>query len=286
MLIWHLIMRAYSVLDSTMGSSNNMTLFLALSTTKVCTKEFSKYCWFLAARRHVNRMCVYINKPIIESGTAGYLGQVEPLIYAGRTSEGPQAPCFECTPRANDRRTYPTCTIRNTPSEPVHCVVWAKFLFKLALFLITKIHTWLGSLHIFFCISVNFLARQIQKTRKFLPIWTIQKHRIPKTIRVVKSPKRTTLYGQEPLLLATNLWAPKSLSLWDYSTETSQHCWACAACGWTIQVDVNRVRWMWARWRRPELIRVRAFVRTSITSYPIVMGSTYFNVDWLFRSRR
>ncbi|KAL5106654.1 SUMO-activating enzyme subunit 2 [Taenia crassiceps] len=83
-----------------------------------------------AARRHVNRMCVYINKPIIESGTAGYLGQVEPLIYAERTPKGPQAPCFECTPRANDRRTYPTCTIRNTPSEPVHCVVWAKFLFN------------------------------------------------------------------------------------------------------------------------------------------------------------
>ncbi|VDK23354.1 unnamed protein product [Taenia asiatica] len=83
-----------------------------------------------AARRHVNRMCVYANKPIIESGTAGYLGQVEPLIYAKRTSKGPQAPCFECTPRANDRRTYPTCTIRNTPSEPVHCVVWAKFLFN------------------------------------------------------------------------------------------------------------------------------------------------------------
>ncbi|VDM30517.1 unnamed protein product [Hydatigera taeniaeformis] len=83
-----------------------------------------------AARRHVNRVCVSLNKPIIESGTAGYLGQVEPLIYAKRTSKGPQAPCFECTSRANDRRTYPTCTIRNTPSEPVHCVVWAKFLFN------------------------------------------------------------------------------------------------------------------------------------------------------------
>ncbi|CDS43661.1 SUMO activating enzyme subunit 2 [Echinococcus multilocularis] len=83
-----------------------------------------------AARRHINRMCVYLNKPIIESGTAGYLGQVEPLVYAERTPKGPQAPCFECTPRANDRRTYPTCTIRNTPSEPVHCVVWAKFLFN------------------------------------------------------------------------------------------------------------------------------------------------------------
>jgi len=30
----------------------------------------------LAARRHVNRMCLAADVPLIESGTAGYLGQV------------------------------------------------------------------------------------------------------------------------------------------------------------------------------------------------------------------
>lgn len=84
----------------------------------------------MAARRHVNRMCVSISKPIIESGTSGYLGQVEPLIYLKANGKTPQALCFECSPRVNDKRTFPTCTIRNTPSEPVHCVVWAKFLFN------------------------------------------------------------------------------------------------------------------------------------------------------------
>ncbi len=29
------------------------------------------------ARRHVNRICVATNIPLIESGTAGYLGQVQ-----------------------------------------------------------------------------------------------------------------------------------------------------------------------------------------------------------------
>uniref|UniRef100_A0A5K3FSI6 SUMO-activating enzyme subunit n=1 Tax=Mesocestoides corti TaxID=53468 RepID=A0A5K3FSI6_MESCO len=86
-----------------------------------------------AARRHVNRMCVHVGRPLIESGTSGYLGQVEPLLFIKNENNDPgkrKAACFECQPRETDRRTYPTCTIRNTPSEPVHCVVWAKFLFN------------------------------------------------------------------------------------------------------------------------------------------------------------
>jgi molybdopterin/thiamine biosynthesis adenylyltransferase len=31
------------------------------------------------ARRHVNRLCCAANVPLIESGTAGYLGQVTPI---------------------------------------------------------------------------------------------------------------------------------------------------------------------------------------------------------------
>ncbi len=34
------------------------------------------------ARRHVNRMCMAARIPLIESGTAGYLGQVQPLMKA------------------------------------------------------------------------------------------------------------------------------------------------------------------------------------------------------------
>ncbi|XP_017053395.1 SUMO-activating enzyme subunit 2 [Drosophila ficusphila] len=75
-----------------------------------------------AARNHVNRMCLNADVPLIESGTAGYNGQVE-LIKRGLTQ------CYECTPKAK-QRSFPGCTIRNTPSEPIHCIVWAKHLFN------------------------------------------------------------------------------------------------------------------------------------------------------------
>uniref|UniRef100_A0A1A9X0H2 SUMO-activating enzyme subunit n=1 Tax=Glossina brevipalpis TaxID=37001 RepID=A0A1A9X0H2_9MUSC len=75
-----------------------------------------------AARNHVNRMCLNADVPLIESGTAGYNGQVE-LIKKGLTQ------CYECTPKAT-QKSFPGCTIRNTPSEPIHCIVWAKHLFN------------------------------------------------------------------------------------------------------------------------------------------------------------
>lgn len=75
-----------------------------------------------AARNHVNRMCLAAEVPLIESGTAGYSGQVQ-LIKKGLTM------CYECQ-EAPREKTFPGCTIRNTPSEPVHCIVWAKHLFK------------------------------------------------------------------------------------------------------------------------------------------------------------
>uniref|UniRef100_A0A1A9ZX08 SUMO-activating enzyme subunit n=1 Tax=Glossina pallidipes TaxID=7398 RepID=A0A1A9ZX08_GLOPL len=75
-----------------------------------------------AARNHVNRMCLNAQVPLIESGTAGYNGQVE-MIKKGLTQ------CYECTPKAT-QKSFPGCTIRNTPSEPIHCIVWAKHLFN------------------------------------------------------------------------------------------------------------------------------------------------------------
>ncbi|XP_076264949.1 ubiquitin-like activating enzyme 2 [Rhynchophorus ferrugineus] len=74
------------------------------------------------ARNHVNRMCLAADVPLIESGTSGYSGQVE-LIKKGATQ------CYECLPKP-PQKSFPGCTIRNTPSEPVHCIVWAKHLFN------------------------------------------------------------------------------------------------------------------------------------------------------------
>ena len=75
-----------------------------------------------AARNHVNRMCLAANKPLIESGSAGYLGQVT-VIKKSSTE------CYECNP-APRQKSFPGCTIRNTPSELIHCIVWAKYLFN------------------------------------------------------------------------------------------------------------------------------------------------------------
>ncbi|CAI5983521.1 unnamed protein product [Closterium sp. NIES-64] len=80
----------------------------------------------LPARRHVNRMCLAAGVPLIDSGTTGFLGQV--TVHMKGVSQ-----CYECTPKQAPK-SYPTCTITNTPSKPVHCIVWAKELPFVALF--------------------------------------------------------------------------------------------------------------------------------------------------------
>uniref|UniRef100_A0A8C2BJR9 THIF-type NAD/FAD binding fold domain-containing protein n=1 Tax=Cyprinus carpio TaxID=7962 RepID=A0A8C2BJR9_CYPCA len=74
------------------------------------------YLAIFVARNHVNRMCLAADIPLIESGTAGYLGQVT-VIKKGQTE------CYECQPKPT-QKTFPGCTIRNTSSEPIHCIVW------------------------------------------------------------------------------------------------------------------------------------------------------------------
>ncbi|KAM5500176.1 E1 ubiquitin-activating protein uba2 [Microsporum canis] len=72
----------------------------------------------LDARRHVNRMCLAANVPLVESGTTGYNGQVQ-VIKKARTE------CYDCTNKPVPK-SFPVCTIRSTPSQPIHCIVWAK----------------------------------------------------------------------------------------------------------------------------------------------------------------
>lgn len=76
------------------------------------------------ARRHVNKMCVSTDVPLIDCGTAGFSGQVQVILP--RKSE-----CYDCRSHPAPK-TFPVCTIRSTPSQPIHCVVWSKsFLFTL-----------------------------------------------------------------------------------------------------------------------------------------------------------
>lgn len=77
----------------------------------------------LEARFYVNRICLYLDIPLYESGTTGLKGQVQP-IYPYLSE------CFHCVPKETPK-TFPVCTIRSTPSKPVHCITWAKdFLFS------------------------------------------------------------------------------------------------------------------------------------------------------------
>uniref|UniRef100_A0A0B7K5X6 Ubiquitin-activating enzyme E1-like n=1 Tax=Bionectria ochroleuca TaxID=29856 RepID=A0A0B7K5X6_BIOOC len=72
----------------------------------------------LEARRHVNKMCLAADIPLIESGTTGFNGQVQ-VIKKGVTA------CYDCTPKETPK-SFPVCTIRSTPSQPIHCIVWGK----------------------------------------------------------------------------------------------------------------------------------------------------------------
>lgn len=76
----------------------------------------------LEARRYVNKICLFLKKPLMESGTTGFEGQIQP-IYPYRSE------CFDCQAKVTPT-TFPVCTIRSTPSKPAHSITWAKeFLF-------------------------------------------------------------------------------------------------------------------------------------------------------------
>lgn len=76
------------------------------------------------ARRRMNRLCLAADVPLIEAGTTGYLGQVTVIHKSSGVA------CYECTTQET-QKVYPICTIRSTPSMPVHTIVWSKELYKL-----------------------------------------------------------------------------------------------------------------------------------------------------------
>ncbi len=41
--------------------------------------------------------------------------------------------CFDCHPKPVPK-SFPICTLRNTPDKPIHCIVWAKDLLFTRLF--------------------------------------------------------------------------------------------------------------------------------------------------------
>ena len=86
----------------------------------------------VTARRRVNRLCLASNTPLIEAGTTGYLGQctVIAATVASEEKKEEATECYECQTKPT-QKVYPICTVRSTPSLPVHCIVWAKELYGL-----------------------------------------------------------------------------------------------------------------------------------------------------------
>jgi ubiquitin-like 1-activating enzyme E1 B len=76
----------------------------------------------LRARRYVNRMCVFLKKPLIDAGTKGKLGQVS-VHVPGVTA------CYDCESKPVPKQ-YAVCTIRSKPTAPEHCVAWAKYVYE------------------------------------------------------------------------------------------------------------------------------------------------------------
>lgn len=93
----------------------------------------------LDARRYVNRMCLAANVPLIESGTTGFNGQVQVIKKVGDHGDDTMrmrgtglinyqqglTECYDCNSKEVPK-SFPVCTIRSTPSQPIHCIVWAK----------------------------------------------------------------------------------------------------------------------------------------------------------------
>lgn len=63
-------------------------------------------------------MCLAADVPLIESGTTGFNGQVQ-VIKKNVTA------CYDCVEKEVPK-SFPVCTIRSTPSQPIHCIVWGK----------------------------------------------------------------------------------------------------------------------------------------------------------------
>ena len=63
-------------------------------------------------------MCLAADVPLVESGTTGFNGQVQ-VIKKGVTA------CYDCAAKEVPK-SFPVCTIRSTPSQPIHCIVWGK----------------------------------------------------------------------------------------------------------------------------------------------------------------
>ena len=68
----------------------------------------------------------------MQRGTIGLCRTGEYALHAARRRARRARRVLRLPIAASGSRTYSACTICNTLTEPVHCIVWAKYLFKCA----------------------------------------------------------------------------------------------------------------------------------------------------------
>jgi molybdopterin/thiamine biosynthesis adenylyltransferase len=84
-------------------------------------------CSTTSQRKRVNQLCLAAGVPLMEVGTAGYLGQVTVI------KRPLKAECYECQPKPTQRvypdmhnmeHTQPACALCGVGEEALQIVLW------------------------------------------------------------------------------------------------------------------------------------------------------------------
>ena len=66
----------------------------------------------IEARKHVNRVCLSLDRPLIDGGSTGFVGTTVSIVKN-------KTPCYECMEKPTPKQ-FPVCTIRSTPDKIIH----------------------------------------------------------------------------------------------------------------------------------------------------------------------
>lgn len=78
----------------------------------------------MEARFYVDEQCVKYLKPLLESGTMGPAGNIDPIVPF-------KTPTYRDGGQAAADGGIPMCTLRNFPHLPDHCIEWSRDIFEL-----------------------------------------------------------------------------------------------------------------------------------------------------------
>merc|ERR1719460_2847359 len=78
----------------------------------------------MEARFYIDEQCVKYQKSLLESGTMGPAGNIDPVVpFKTQT--------YRDGGQADEGGGIPMCTLRNFPHLPDHCIEWSRDIFEL-----------------------------------------------------------------------------------------------------------------------------------------------------------